>query len=260
MSQSCQDQCCLFLRGDLLWRDATTCATTGDPEPFEKVGEIRSYTHTLDVTTIGKQKSYGLRGGYSCTAYTFDGLTVSFEVQCMKNSNMATAFFGETCDVAAGNVTVAEQFPASMVVDEAILPLKYIGVSNVVITSPSGAVLGVDYKITPAGIEILSGSALAGLDVSLTYSHKAQGRVEIGTKTSVTKELLFNGKDQDGNAVVIRLFKVEIAAEGEIQWLQDDQFMTFTVTGTAISADDAATTEWCAGTVPSTFGYIQRAA
>lgn len=260
MTTSCQDSCCLFLRGDLLWRDVKGCGDASDPAPFEKVGEIRSYNHTLEVTTIGKQKSYGLAGGFTCTAYTFDGLTVSFEVQCAKNSNLATAFFGSTCDTESGSVTVAEEFPASMVVESSILPFKYVGVSNVVVTSPAGAVLGVDYKITPAGIEILPGSALAGLDVSVTYAYSAQGRVEIGTKTSVTKELLLNAKDQDGKATVIRLYKVQIAAEGEIQWLQEDQFMTFTITGTAISDEDASTTEWCAGMVPSTFGYIQRAA
>ena len=257
---SCQDNCCLFVRGDLLWRDVPACDSTADPAPFEKVGEVRSYSHALDVTTIGKQKSYGLSGGYTCTAYTFDGLTVNFEIQCAKNSNLAVAFFGDNCDAAAGSVTTAEEFKASMVVEGSILPLNYIGATNLVITSPAGAVKGVDYKITPAGIEILPGSALAGLDVEITYDYSAQGRVEIGTKSSLAKELLFNGKDQNGNAIVIRLFNVEIAPEGEIQWLNENEFLSFTITGTALSSDDASTTEWCPGMVPSSFGFIQRVA
>ena len=259
MAESCTDNCCLFIRGDVLWRDVPKCGDSADPAPFEKVGEVRSYTHSLEVTTIGKQKSFGLSGGYTCTAYTFDGLTINMTIQCAKNSNLAVAFFGDNCDTVAGTAET-EDFPASMVVGSSILPLKYIGATNVSITSPAGAVLGVDYKLTPAGIEILEGSALIGLDVTVQYDYSIQGRVEIGTKNNVAKEILLNAKDQDGKAIVVRLFNVELAAEGEIELFSEDAFLEFTVTGTALASDDASSTEWCPGLIPSSFGYIQRVA
>jgi hypothetical protein len=126
-------------------------------------------------------------------------------IQCAKNSNLAVAFFGDNCDAEAGTAET-EDFPASMVVGSSILPLKYIGATNVSITSPAGAVVGVDYKLTPAGIEILEGSSLIGLDVTVQYDYSIQGRVEIGTKNNVAKEILLNAKDQDGKAIVVRLF------------------------------------------------------
>ena len=261
---SCQSHsCCLFVRGNLSWRDVPNhCAD--EPEeygPFIKVGEVSTFGYTPQITRIGGQKSLSLEGGTTCTTTTFDGLQVSFLMRCASDSNLAVALFGEAGEKAFGTV-VGEEIDGNEVAPGAYVPLAHVGATDVVITTPATAVLGVDYKITPAGIEIMEGTSVlvAGTDIVVDYQYGTQGRVEIGTKNSIEKELLFNGKDQEGNAIVLRLYRVSIAADGDVQWLNDTDFMTFTLTGTAMVDDSRDAVEFAPGLPRSTFGYMQRLA
>lgn len=261
---SCQSrQCCVYVKGNLSWRDVPNlCADTPEQYgPFIKVGEISTFGYTPQVTKIGGQKALTLEGGTGCTTTTFDGLEVSFLVRCASNSNLAVALFGESGVKALGSV-VGEEIPGAQVAPGAYVPLEYVGAKNVVITSPAGAVQGVDYKVTPAGLEIMEGTAVlvAGTDIVVDYSYEAQGRVEIGTKGSIEKELLFNGKDQDGNPIVMRLYRVNIAADGDLQFLNETDFVTFTLTGTAMVDESREAVEFAPGLPLSNFGYIQRTA
>lgn len=262
---SCQShQCCLFVRGNLSWRDVPDhCADT--PEelgPFVKVGEISTFGYTPQITRIGGQKSLSLEGGTTCTTTTFDGLQVSFLVRCASDSNLAVALFGENGVKDFGSV-VAETIDGNEVAPGAYVPLKYVGAKNVVVTTAGGvAVQGVDYKVTPAGLEIMETSSLivAGVELVVDYDYETQGRVEIGIKNSIEKELLFNGKDQEGNAIVLRLYRVSIAADGDVQFLNDADFVTFTISGTALVDDTRDAVEFAPGLPRSTFGYMQRLA
>jgi hypothetical protein len=261
---SCQSHtCCLYVRGNLSWRDVPNhCSDTPEEYgPFVKVGEISTFGYTPQITKIGGQKSLSLEGGTTCTTTTFDGLQVSFLIRCASDSNLAVALFGDAGEKTFGTV-VGETIDGNEVAPGAYVPLKYVGATNVVITSPAAAVLGVDYKITPAGIEIMEGTAVltAGTNIVVDYQYGTQGRVEIGTKNSIEKELLFNGKDSEGNAVVLRLYRVSIAADGDVQWLNDADFMTFTLTGTALVDDSRDAVEFAPGLPRSTFGYMQRLA
>lgn len=261
---TCQSRaCCLYVRGNLAWRDVPdNCADESDPVgPFVKVGEVSTFGYTPQVTRIGGQKALTLEGGTTCTTTTFDGLEVSFLVRCASDSNLAVALFGSNGVKALGSV-VGEEIPGAQVAPGAYVPLQYVGAKNVEITTPAAAVLGVDYKITPAGIEILEGTAVlvAGTDIVVDYDYETQGRVEIGTRNSIEKELLMNAKDQDGNAIVMRLYRVNIAAEGDVQWLSESDFVTFTISGVAQSDDSQALTEFVPGLPMSQFGYIQRQA
>lgn len=260
---SCQSRaCCLYVKGNLAWRDVPDgCVDAVEPVgPFIKVGEVSTFGYTPLTTRIGGQKALTLEGGTTCTTTTFDGLEVSFLVRCASDSNLAVALFGSSAEKAFGSV-VGEEIPGTQVAPGAYVPLQYVGAKNVVVTTPA-AVLGVDYKVTPAGIEILEGTAVlvAGTDMVVDYDYETQGRVEIGTRNSIEKELLMNAKDQDGNAIVMRLYRVNIAAEGDIQWLNDTDFVTFTISGVAQSDDSQAMTEFVPGLPPSQFGYIQRQA
>lgn len=262
---SCQShQCCLFVRGNLSWRDVPNhCADVPEEYgPFIKVGEISTFGYTPQITKIGGQKSLSLEGGTTCTTTTFDGLNVSFLVRCASDSNLAVALFGETGEKAFGAV-VGETIDGNEVAPGAYVPLKYVGATNVVVTTDAGpAVQGVDYKVTPAGLEIMETSPLivAGANLVVDYQYATQGRVEIGTKNSIEKELLFNGKDSEGNAVVLRLYRVSIAADGDVQFLNDADFLTFTLTGTALVDDSRDAVEFAPGLPRSTFGYMQRIA
>lgn len=261
---SCQShKCCLFVKGNLSWRDVPNhCADVPEEYgPFVKVGEISTFGYTPQVTKIGGQKSLSLEGGTTCTTTTFDGLQVSFLVRCASDSNLAVALFGGNGVKDFGSV-VGEVIAGSEVAPGAYVPLDNVGAKNVVITSPSAAVLGVDYKITPAGIEIMEGTSVlvAGTSITVDYDYETQGRVEIGTKNSVEKELLFNGKDSEGNAIVLRLYRVSIAADGDVQFLNESDFVTFTITGTALNDDSRDAVEFTPGLPRSTFGYMQRVA
>lgn len=261
---SCQSHsCCLFVRGNLSWRDVPDFCTDTPEEygPFVKVGEISTFGYTPQITRIGGQKSLSLEGGTSCTTTTFDGLEVSFLVRCASDSNLAVALFGEAGEKALGTV-VGEEIAGNEVAPGAYVPLAHVGATNVVITSPAGAIQGIDYKVTPAGLEILEGTTVltAGTDIVLNYSYGTQGRVEIGIKNSIEKELLFNGKDTEGNAIVLRLYRVSIAADGDVQWLNDAEFMTFTLTGVAQVDESRDSVEFTPGLPRSNFGYMQRIA
>lgn len=261
---SCQShQCCLYVKGNLSWRDVPNlCATPPEePGPFIKVGEISTFGYTPQTTVIGGQKALTLEGGTGCSTTTFDGLQVSFLVRCATDSNLAVALFGGNANKAFGSV-VGETIPGAQVAPGAYVPLEHVGAKNVVITSPAAAVQGVDYKVTPAGLEILDGTAVlvAGTDIVVDYSYETQGRVEIGTRNSVEKELLFNGKDQNGKAIVLRLYRVDVAADGEVQFLNEADFVTFTITGTAKVDDSREPVEFAPGLPPSQFGYMQRTA
>lgn len=260
MSVKCASHsCCLFVRGNLAWRDVVDPCSGGGVGPFEKVGELSAFGYTPQITKIGGTKSLSLEGGLTCSVSTFDGLNVSMTVRCASNGNLATAMFGQHGAVTDGTVT-GESIDGSMVSAGAYVPLKYVGAKNVVVVSPTGAVENVDYKVTPAGLEIIEGSTVLtdGTDMIVNYSYSTQGRVEIGTRNSVEKELLFNGKDQEGNAIVLRLYRVDIAADGEVQWLNENDFITFTISGTALVDETQDAVEFSPGLPRSQFGYIQR--
>lgn len=265
MSKCASEKCCLFVRGNLAWRDVVDACghDAAAKKPFEKVGELSAFGYTPQITTIGGQKSLSLEGGTGCVVTTFDGLQISMDVRCASNSNLAVALFGDFAEIAAGT-SKTQTVDRSEIAGGAYVPLNHAGATNITIVEPAGAVEGVDYKKTPAGIEILHDSTVlfAGMteDLEITYNTPLQSRLEVGTRNSVTKELLFNGKDQEGNAIVFRLYKVTIAGSGDIQWLNQDDFVTFTITGTAQADDTVSPAEFATGLPKSQFGFIQRVA
>ena len=264
MSSCTSHTCCLYMKGSLSWRDIPNhCADVPEQVgPFIKVGEISTFGYTPQITKIGGQKSLSLEGGTTCVTTTFDGLQVSFLVRCASNSNLAVALFGENGVKNFGSV-VGEAIDGNEVAPGSYIPLEHVGAKNVVVTTGAGpAVLGVDYRVTPAGLEILETSPLivAGTNLLVDYDYETQGRVEIGTRNAIEKELLMNAKDQDGNAIVLRLYRVSIAADGDVQFLSESDFVTFTITGTALNDDTRDSVEFAPGLPRSTFGYIQRVA
>lgn len=272
MSNCANKACCFKLHGDIYMREVQDpCELAGGASiveaPLESVGIVTEMGYTNLVQTIGsKDKTLSLEDPNGCYKEIYNGTDLTLKIKCSKTSNLAkTAMAGSGASVAGA--VVGETFAGSRVAANALLPFKFSGASAVVITSPVGAVAGVDYKVTPAGIKVLDGSLvlIAGTAITLNYSYPAQDRLEVGTTLGKAYEIVIDGRNimasntgfPTGKPFTGGFYLFKPSADKAVQLMStNNDVLEIEISGTAFEDVNRPSTPVVAGMVPSNVGYF----
>ena len=169
-------------------------------------------------------------GGLRNSLDRVDSVSFSLDMYDLNQENLAMLTLGDKASITSGT-GVSENATAYQ---GALIRTANIKPSNVVFTTPPGAVEGVDFEVIEAGIVPIVGSTVIteALAVTYTYDHPAANVVEALTKTSEEWTITFSGLNeaQGGSARVVDMWRVKIAPFNELDLISDD-FAPVTLTG-----------------------------
>lgn len=232
------NKCCFRGRGKIklgLYDPCCGIDENGDPVayPLLDFGNASDFTVNATVTDT-EQKDYQTAGGISCSVTEIDSVTISLTGRCLGPENFARQYAGTSAAKAA---SAAATFSGRIVAKGQYIPFKdaqgrvvtNIDTTSVIVTAPSGLVLGVDYTVSGNGITITQNAPnlpvipALGLVFTATYEHGAYSLVEILTATTQEFVLAFDGFNAvDGSPFSGMFYRIKPKPNGGIPLISDD--------------------------------------
>ena len=183
--------------------------SSGQTGGFEWIGDCDGFSVSGSEEKLAFQESYSGNRVRVIDSTTSVDMGFTLAIRNIDGDNLAKAFYGDSAVVAGATVS-GEAITAY---NGKMTPLKYPGVSAVVVTKTAGAtplVLNTDYTLDTVNgtITILSGSSVvpagAGVPCTVNYTHAGvAARVKALTSTAKEYVLRFEGKSQFDNKAVI---------------------------------------------------------
>lgn len=244
------DICCGLYRGRIFLKDLS------DPlAALLPVGNAEA-TITQELTEI-TQPSYQTLGGTNCKVAFPQSVNIDLILHCISPDNLATAFLGESGQVAADEVT-DEEHPVHAIHE--LIPFNHIADKNyaVVVKDSTGVItytVETDYILTNGGIQIVDGSTIPtnGDNVKISYIYGANYFVDM--QTTAQKEFLLvldgvNVGEAGQRAVVLKAWKVKFNPTESFALISGEEFASLPLSGEIIkdnskySGSQYAKIEW----------------
>jgi len=174
--------------------------------------------HTLDIQRQPDFTRPG--GGTAIRRGRVQAVEASMTWLHFSPENWAVAMAATLHDVAAGTgvVEVVKAHRGS-ISELANLPTSITSVTDGATPTPVTFTAGDDYELSAAGVYIPTGSAIPdGSDITVTYSHAAQKRLEGSMGTATVLDVLFEGlNDADTQKpVVLNLWRMSVPPAEEL--------------------------------------------
>lgn len=155
-------------------------------------------------------------------------LQVSLSMIQFSGRTLASAFYGDAEDVSGSTVT-GEVLPALK--DGDYFTLRHPKVSSVVITdstsaSPLTYVAGTHYEIEDddhARIRLIEHPNNHVEPVKVDYEYDAYTNIAAFTASEVTRGIIFNGINGDGQKGRVIIPRVSLSMNGDFSWISDDE-------------------------------------
>lgn len=188
------------------------------------IGNVSVLNLAIDEEVIEQKDYTSPGGGTHAEVRRINSVTTSMTLHDLNADNIALATRGTAAEVAQGTIT-DEQHTAA---PGGFVRLNHPGPSSVVVTNDAGTTTydaGDDYEVTGGGLKIVNGGAInTATVIKVDYSHKAYIKVEALTTTGKPWEIFFDGLNEadDGNEMLIDLWKVNLGAASELGIITDD--------------------------------------
>lgn len=183
--------------------------SAGQSGGFEWIGDCDGFSVTGTEEKLSFQESYSGNRVKVIDSTTSIDMGFTIAIRNIDGDNLAKAFYGESGAVAGATVTgeAINAYAGKMV------PLRFPGVSSVVVTKTAGSqvlVAGTDYTLDAVNgtLTFLSGSThvtgSSAVPCTVNYTHAGvAARVKALTGTAQEYVLRFEGKSQFDNKAVI---------------------------------------------------------
>ena len=190
------------------------------------IGEASAFELSIetDEKTLPSNTTRG--GGVAATAYSVSNLSLSITGHSFTDSNLAMILYGD----ATASLTTPVVDEAQTAYVGALVPFAKIpdAEESITVKNSDGDntyVAGTDYALSPAGIKILSGGAIANnSEIKVSYTPKASSVIEVLTNSGYEYGLFFEGfNDADnGNEFNVEIYRTKFSPTGGLGFIQDD--------------------------------------
>ena len=197
----------------------------GSTDPFREVGNCSALT--LGVTTEeASLPNYRGGGGEANKRERITAVALTVTAHDFNSENIAAGLRGDVSAVAAGAVTSEVHAGAN---SGLIRTNKLIDTTQTVgVTGPTGApvhVLGTDFTVSAAGIEVVEGGGITdAANVEITYQSLATDVVDALMNSGDENEIVFDGLNeaQSGAPVVVDVWRAKAGAADEVALIGDE--------------------------------------
>ena len=221
--------CCGLYRGRFFLKDLSNPSAGLLP-----VGNAEAnITQTLTEIT---QPNFQSLGGNNCAVSFVDSLNLDLTLHCTSPENLALAFMGTYGQKEAGNVASEGHVVNSI---HELIPFTHVPLktSPIVVTNGSGTTYqaDVDYVVTNAGIEIITGTNIPmGSAIEVSYSYGENYFVDAQTVSQKTFMVVLDGMNvgEDGSkSVVLKAWKVKFAPTDSFALIAGTEFASIALSG-----------------------------
>jgi len=211
----------------------------GAAAPFLPIGNCSALTFGAELNSLSLANYTKPGGGTYARVDRVSNVTINLTAHDLDGPNLARAAGGESSVQIAGTVAAEPvvAYPGGTT------PLSRAPATITTVTPVGGGTAyeaGVDYLITPGGIEVLEdGDIPAPVDgapnIAVTFTNTAQQVMQAMVNSGKEYELLFEGLNEaeSDSPVIVHAYRVKFAPAQAINFIGDD-FAALELTGTAL--------------------------